>query len=186
MRKRVLLLGVSALAWAGSAANAAETGLPTPARKSRSPSPAKKAEAPAPAEAPAIIVTGSRLSADRATVRDSIGATSYGIDKTAIEALPGGSDQGLNQLVLQLPGVVQDGFGQLHVRDDHNGLQYRINGTILPEGLSLFGQALSPRLIDSFALITGAMPAQYGLDTAGVIDITTRSGRVANGGAISL
>ncbi|HET8612043.1 MAG TPA: TonB-dependent receptor, partial [Sphingomonas sp.] len=47
-------------------------------------------------------------------------------------------------------------------------------------------QALSPRLIDSFALITGAMPAQYGLDTAGVIDITTRSGRVANGGAISL
>ncbi len=32
------------------------------------------------------------------------------------------------------PASCRDGFGQFHVRDDHNGLQYRINGTILPEG----------------------------------------------------
>ena len=88
-------------------------------------------------------------------------------------------------MILQLPGVVQDSFGQFHVRDDHNGIQYRLNGTILPEGISVFGQTLSPRLVGSLSLITGALPAQYGLETAGIIDITTKSG-FENGGSVSL
>ncbi|MES2058503.1 MAG: TonB-dependent receptor, partial [Pseudomonadota bacterium] len=75
--------------------------------------------------------------------------------------------------------------GQFHVRDDHNNLQYRINGTILPEGVAVFGQTLSPRLVDRFDLRTGALPAQYGLRTAGIIDITTKSG-FNNGGELSL
>ncbi len=81
---------------------------------------------------------------------------------------------------------MQDGFGQFHVRDDHNGLQYRINGTILPEGLAVFGQTLSPRLVDKVNILTGALPAQYGLRTAGVIDITTKSGLFQNGGTASI
>lgn len=132
-----------------------------------------------------IVVTGQRLDAARAAIQPSLGATSYGVDNATIQALPGGDNQQLNQLILQVPGVVQDGFGQLHVRDDHNGLQYRINGTILPEGLSVFGQTLSPRLIEKFDLLTGALPAQYGLRTAGIIDITTKSG-LKNGGTLSL
>ena len=47
---------------------------------------------------------------------------------------------------------------------------------ILPEGLSVFSQALSPRLAGQVELITGALPAEYGLRTAGIIDITTKSG----------
>ena len=43
-----------------------------------------------------------------------------------------------------MPGVAQDSFGQLHVRGEHNGLQYRLNGIILPEGISVFGQTLDP------------------------------------------
>ena len=82
--------------------------------------------------------------------------------------------------------MVQDGFGQLHVRDDHNGLQYRLNGVILPEGASVFGQTLSPRLVDHIDLITGALPAQYGLRTAGILDITTKSGLFHNGGQVSI
>ena len=138
------------------------------------------------ADSQSIVVTGQRLDAARASIQPSLGATSYGVDNTTIQALPGGDNQQLNQLVLQVPGVVQDGFGQLHVRDDHNGLQYRINGTILPEGLSVFGQTLSPRLIEKFDLLTGALPAQYGLRTAGIIDITTKSGMFNNGGTLSL
>ncbi len=103
-----------------------------------------------------------------------------------IQALPGGDNQQFNQIILQLPGVVQDGFGQFHVRDDHNNLQYRINGTILPEGIAVFGQTLSPRLIDRFSLLTGALPAQYGLRTAGIVDITTKSGLFNNGGSASI
>lgn len=144
------------------------------------------AGAPATATAPAeIVVTAQRLDAARASIQPSLGASSYAIGNATIQALPGGDNQQFNDIVLQLPGVVQDGFGQFHVRDDHNGLQYRINGTILPEGIATFGQTLSPRLIESFTLLTGALPAQYGLRTAGIIDITTKSG-FRNGGEVSL
>ncbi len=43
----------------------------------------------------------------------------------------------------------------------------------------MFGQTLSPRLVDKVNILTGALPAQYGLRTAGVIDITTKSGLFA-------
>ncbi|RZM20432.1 MAG: Plug domain-containing protein, partial [Sphingomonas sp.] len=123
---------------------------------------------------PDIVVTG-RLDAARASIQPSLGATTYSITAAQIKALPGGDNLPLNQILLQLPGVVQDGGGQFHVRDDHNNLQYRINGTILPEGVSVFGQTLSPRIVERFDLRTGALPAQYGLRTAGIIDITTKS-----------
>jgi outer membrane receptor for ferrienterochelin and colicins len=132
-----------------------------------------------------VVVTAQRLNAARASIEPSLGASTYTINSAAIAAQPGGDNQQLNQVLLQLPGVVQDSYGQFHVRDDHNGIQYRLNGVILPEGISVFGQTLSPRLIDSLSLITGAMPAQYGLQTAGIIDITTKSG-IENGGSISL
>ena len=133
----------------------------------------------------AIIVTAKKLDAARASIQPALGATSYTITNDTIQALPGGDNQQFNQIILQLPGVVQDGFGQFHVRDDHNNLQYRINGVILPEGLAVFGQTLSPRLIDSFNLLTGALPAQYGLRTAGIIDVTTKTG-FDNSGAVSM
>jgi outer membrane receptor for ferrienterochelin and colicins len=152
---------------------------------------AAQADTPTPASALVdpradIIVTGQRLDAARAAVQPSLGATSYTITNDTIQALPGGDNQQFNQIILQLPGVVQDGFGQFHVRDDHNNLQYRINGTILPEGIAVFGQTLSPRLIQQFNLLTGALPAQYGLRTAGVIDVTTKSGLFDNGGTASI
>jgi outer membrane cobalamin receptor len=82
----------------------------------------------------------------------------------------------LNQVLLQAPGVAQDSFGQVHVRGDHANVQFRINGVELPEGLSVFGQALETRFARSISLITGALPAQYGFQTAGVLDIQTKTG----------
>ncbi len=96
--------------------------------------------------------------------------------------MPGGQNLPLNQVLLQAPDVVQDSFGQIHVRADHNDLQYRLNGIILPEGISVFSQTLSPWLISSLKLITGALPAEYGLRTAGIIDLTTNSGLLQPGG----
>ena len=133
-----------------------------------------------------IVVTARRLDEARQSIQPSLGATTYSVTNATIQALPGGDNQPLNQVILQLPGVVQDGFGQLHVRDDHNNLQFRLNGVILPEGLSVFGQTLSPRLIQKLDLITGALPAQYGLRTAGIIDLTTKSGVFENGGQVSI
>ena len=50
----------------------------------------------------------------------------------------------------------------------------------------MFSQTLSPRLISSLSLITGALPAEYGLRTAGVIDLTTNSGLLQPGGEVSI
>jgi outer membrane receptor for ferrienterochelin and colicins len=133
-----------------------------------------------------IVVTAQRLNEARLDIETKTGASTYTIDNEAIVAQPGGGNQSLNQVLLQAPDVVQDSFGQLHVRGDHNGLQYRLNGVILPEGISVFSQTLSPRLVSSLSLITGALPAEYGLRTAGIIDINTGSGLLQPGGYVSM
>jgi outer membrane receptor protein involved in Fe transport len=133
-----------------------------------------------------VVVTAQRLNVARTEIETQTGASTYLITSDAIAATPGGANVQMNQVLLQAPDVVQDSFGQLHVRGDHNDLQYRLNGIILPEGISVFSQTLSPRLISSLSLITGALPAEYGLRTAGIIDLTTNSGLLQPGGAVSL
>src|ERR1700692_3430296 len=138
------------------------------------------------ANLPEIVVTSQHLDEGRSHIQTQTGASTYVIDEAAIKAAPGGDNTLLNQVILQAPDVIQDSFGQFHVRGEHNGLQYRLNGVILPEGISVFGQSLDPRLISSMSVVTGALPAEYGLRTAGIIDITTKSGIEAPGGAISM
>jgi outer membrane receptor for ferrienterochelin and colicins len=153
--------------------------------------------APAPTDAPAgaasstdslqtVVVTARHLNEVRSGIETQTGASTYTISSEAIESAPGGANAPLNQVLLQAPGVVQDSFGQIHVRGDHNDLQYRLNGIILPEGISVFSQTLSARLISSLNLVTGALPAEYGLRTAGIIDLTTNGGLLQPGGEVSL
>ena len=133
-----------------------------------------------------VVVTAARLNEARVGIQPQTGASTYTIGAAAIDAEPGGDNSLLNQVVLQAPGVAQDSFGQLHVRGEHNGLQYRLNGIIIPEGISVFGQTLDPRFIGSLKLITGALPAEYGLRTGGVIDVETKTGMMEPGGDISI
>ena len=142
----VTAASVLALQATGALAQINTTGNPTTAQQGASSGQARTDGAPsqvAPNASQDIVVTARRLDEARASIQPSLGATSYTITNDTIQALPGGDNQQFNQIILQLPGVVQDGFGQFHVRDDHNNLQYRINGTILPEGISVFGQTLS-------------------------------------------
>jgi hypothetical protein len=133
-----------------------------------------------------VQVVAKRLNDARSTIQTQTGASTYTIDAAAVAATPGGDNTLLNQVIMQAPEVAQDSFGQFHIRGEHNGLQYRINGMILPEGISAFGQSLDPRLISSMSLITGALPAEYGLRTAGIVDISTKSGLLDPGGNVSL
>jgi len=133
-----------------------------------------------------ITVTAERLNEARAGIETQTGASTYTIDAAAIAATPGGDNTLLNQLILQSPEVAQDSFGQFHARGEHNGAQYRLNGIILPEGLSVFGQTLDPRVISSMKLIEGSLPAEYGLRTGIIIDLTTKSGALEPGGSVSL
>ena len=121
-----------------------------------------------------VHVIAKELDVARQQIEPSLGASVYNFGRQAIATQPQGDNQPLNRLLLQAPGVAQDSFGQLHVRGDHANLQYRLNGVILPEGINVFGQALQTRLAQSVSLITGALPAEYGLRTAGIIDIQTK------------
>ena len=76
--------------------------------------------------------------------------------------------------------------GNLHVRNEHANLQYRINGITIPDGVSGFGQLLETNFVGSMSLVAGALPAQYGLRNTGVVDIQTRSGAQEPGGTIGI
>ena len=166
--RATLTLGVSALALAAGQALAQSTAPDT--------------SADAPTE---VIIRTKKLDAAQQIIQPDTGVSKYVFPSALIEALPGGDNVGLNQVILQAPGVAQDSYGQLHVRGDHNNIQFRLDGVILPEGLSNFGQVLSPRYAQSIQLNTGALPAEYGLRTAAVINITTKSG-LDNGGTVSV
>src|SRR6201999_1062827 len=117
-----------------------------------------------------------------------IGATSTQLDHRQIEALPQGNNTPLDKVLLQLPGVTQDSTasGELHVRNEHGNVQYRINGIMLPDGVGAFGQILDTGIVGTLALLTGALPAQYGFRTSGVIDIQTKADAFNNSGSVSV
>ncbi len=133
-----------------------------------------------------VRVQGERLNVARDTLNPETGTSSYRFDTRAIAALPQGYNAPLQNVLLQAPGVVQDSFGQLHVRGDHADIQYRINGVILPEAISGFGDTLGTRFISKIDFLTGALPAQYGYRTAGIVNITTNDGLQASGGTVDL
>jgi len=126
------------------------------------------------------------LNKSRTQLSPEIGASQILIGAQALDQLPLGEVTPLNQVLLQAPGVVQDSFGQLHIRGDHADLQYRINGVIVPESISGFGQSLDTRLIQNLQLLTGALPAQYGYRTAGIVEITTKTPEAGFGGNVGV
>src|SRR5215471_1338505 len=144
--------------------------------------PAQEAPTPEGGVSLDVNVVAKQLDIARQQIQPSLGATVYDFGRQAIETQPQGDNQSFNKLLLQAPGVSQDSFGQLHVRDEHANTQFRINGVQLPEGINVFGQALQTRLANSVAVITGSLPAQYGLRTSGIIDIQTKTGTLAPGG----
>lgn len=141
---------------------------------------------PDPTQLPEIVVQSRRFEEQRLSIAPSLGASSTEITRETIERLPQGGNAALNQVLLQAPGVVQAPQGDLHVRGDHRNLQYRVNGVILPEAISGFAQLFDARGLRSVTLITGALPAQFGYRTAGIVDLRLRSGAQDSGGSVGI
>src|SRR4029077_13264405 len=116
------------------------------------------------------------------------GTSNYQLNAGDIQQIPQANAIQLSDLILQFPGVTEDSTssGDFHIRNEHGNVQYRVNGILLPDGVSGFSQILESSFIGSMRLITGALPAQYGLHTSGIIDITTKSGTALAGGSVSL
>ena len=131
-----------------------------------------------------VVVTAKALDLSRDKIVPELGATKYSMDSTQIATQSQGDNAAFNQTLLRVPGMAQDSYGQLHLRGEHANLQYRIDGVLIPEGISGFGQELSTRFVDHLSVITGALPAQFGYRTAGIVDIQTKSN--LNGGDVSI
>lgn len=128
-----------------------------------------------------IVVTGRALDAARARIEPALGASTYTLTNDTIENRPGGETRDLGSILVQVPGVRRDGNGSLVVRGTPGDVEYRLNNIILPGG-SEFGESFSARLADKTELITGALPAQYGLSAGGVVNVTTKNGLYQSGG----
>jgi outer membrane receptor protein involved in Fe transport len=131
---------------------------------------------------------GSVFDQARSNIFTTIGTNSTTISHGTIEDLPQGPNATVEQVLLQAPGVSQDSAasGSLHVRNDHANVQYRINGILLPDGVTGFGSIFDTSFIGSIALVTGALPAEYGLRTVGLVDINTRTDLFNNSGSVGV
>ena len=169
-----LLAGLGAAdAYAQEALPEIDIAAPTPSAR-RPPRPAPEA----PNAARELDRKVEALDRARDELLPKIGATSYTISREAIETLPQGDNTPIDKVILQAPGVSYDSAvsnPSFHVRNEYANVQYRINGLVLPEGVSGLGPVLDTSFVGSLSLLTGALPAQYGLRTAGVVDITSRA-----------
>ncbi|MBV8277597.1 MAG: TonB-dependent receptor, partial [Verrucomicrobia bacterium] len=177
------IIGASSILFVASISptSAQETGSPSPTLNEQS-TPA--ADQSSQALNPVTVV--GQLNEARDQIVPYLGATKYSIGQTEIQSMSQGDNAPFNQVILRAPGVAEDSYGQLHVRDEHANLQYRIDGILIPEGITGFGQEIDTRLVENVDLITGSLPAQFGFRTSGIIDIQTKEGPNLNGGAVSM
>ncbi|MFI5355717.1 MAG: TonB-dependent receptor [Opitutales bacterium] len=181
MKQFLFFLALSTAAFGQTAGNSADS-VPSPSD-----------ETPAPGGGSSVVkldkfIVSDHLDQSRQDLVPSLGASSFVIDKSQIALMPLGDSASFNQVLLRAPGVAQDSAaaGGVHVRGEHGNLQYRINDILLPEGISGFGTEIDPRFVSNMQLVTGSLPAQYGFNTAGIVDIHTESGNANGGGEASL
>src|SRR6266404_4950702 len=168
------LIAAGALIWLAHVSTAQEA---TSAAASPAASPAPSATGtPGTETTEQVVVTSQELDISREAIVPSLGATRYTVGPDRLDSQAQGENAPFNQTLLRFPGVAQDSFSQLHVRGEHANLQYRIDDVLLPESIPGFGQELETRFADSVSLVTGALPAQFGFRTTGVIDIHTKNG----------
>jgi outer membrane receptor protein involved in Fe transport len=138
---------------------------------------AQPTEAPTAAQA-ALDAKMNALDQARENLLPKTGASTYTITRQTIEDLPQGDNTPIDKVILQMPGVSYDSAvsnPNFHVRSEYANIQWRINGIIVPEGVSSLGPVFDTNFIVSMTLLDGTLPAQYGLRTAGVLDITSRA-----------
>ena len=79
-----------------------------------------------------------------------LGATSYSMDYQTLTALPQGTATPIDKVLLQAPGVSYDSAvsnPDFHIRNEYANVQYRINGILLPDGVSGLGPVLETGFI---------------------------------------
>jgi hypothetical protein len=139
--------------------------------------------------APAMVTpTYQTFDAVRNEILPPTGVNVSSMSAAQIEAQPVGDNTPIEKTLLQIPGFSQNSAasGALHQRNDHANVQYRVDGVLLPDGVSGFAQMLTSDFVGDLDVLDGALPAQYGLHTTGIVDITPKSTVFNGGGSIGV
>ncbi|MGC4098768.1 MAG: hypothetical protein QM706_16775 [Nitrospira sp.] len=80
-----------------------------------------------------------------------------------------------------------DPLKQVHIRQDHANLQFRIDGVPIPETVSsTFSDVITPRAWERADIVLGGMEANVGNKMAALLDITTKSGTKPGFGSMQM
>ncbi len=168
----------------------ATNSTPAPANSTNGAVSIPTASAPtnSPLSLPDTVVTATRSPVGQSTIDPDLGIRVYTIDTPAIQNMPEGEDTTFAEVIERSPGVSQDAYGSWHVRGEDTATSYLLNGVPIPLGIvnSIFGQKFDTHFIKSVSLLDGALPAQFGLYTGGIFDITTKQGSELAGGDSSI
>ena len=96
-------------------------------------------------------------------IKPNSSGETYSVSRKDIEALPRGNNVDLHDVLLTIPSAVYGSLKQVHIRQDHANLQFRIDGVPIPDTVtSQFTDLLSPRAWERADILLGGMEAQYG------------------------
>jgi len=117
----------------------------------------------------------------RQLIRKSQTAAANHITSTEIQKYPatGGNSQSMTRMLLVNPGFVQSSNGVDHPRGEHASTTIDIDGAEMPGALmGRGGQLLSPEVIQSADILTGAYAPEYGSEAAAVLNFNLKSGPI--------
>ncbi len=101
----------------------------------------------------------------------------YSVSRKDIEVLARGNNVELQDVLQTIPSATYGALKEVHIRQDHANLQFRIDGVPIPDTVtSSFSDVIMPRAWERADIILGGMEAQYGNRTAALLDITSKSG----------
>ncbi len=91
------------------------------------------------------------------------------IDHTIIQQYHSGDS--LQQLIKSTPGVMNDTYGNIITRGEHNSINYELDGVVLPEAAGVLQQSqfVSPRSLQSMKVDIGGYQAEDGGGPLGAV-----------------
>lgn len=131
---------------------------------------------------PASVTDVIEVKADRLLLDESQGASLSVVDTVFTDQLPSGRKTNIPDLISSfVPSAVSSHDNFVHLRGNELSLNTSINGvSFIDNPHQYFAPGLDPDVIQSFSVITGGFPAEYGNRFGGIVDAVTRSGFDSN------
>jgi hypothetical protein len=116
-----------------------------------------------------------QVQADNPLISTDSAATQTIIDKSFVERLPSGSRR-LQDVVATTAGWRTENDGLLHIRGVDDGTLYVVDGVPITDRIdSIFGGAYDTEQIQSLAVTTGNIPAEFGGRSGAVVAVQSKS-----------